>query len=149
VWKGFCLTIPASVKSIGSGAFASCTGLISISIPASVTSIGEAVFNGCAVLTSITVDTKNKNYSSVEGVLFNKKRTVLVSYPAGIKGNYTIPAGVTSIGNSTFRGCTGLTSITIPASVKSIGWGAFSGCQLPRAVRADIIKRFGEEPEWG
>ena len=39
-----------------------------------------------------------------------------------------IPAGVTSIGDSVFEGCSGLTSIEIPAGVTSIGDSAFSGC---------------------
>ena len=40
----------------------------------------------------------------------------------------TIPSTVTSIGNSAFKGCTGLTSVTIPSSVTSIGNSAFEGC---------------------
>ena len=40
----------------------------------------------------------------------------------------TIPSGVTSIGNQTFHGCSGLTSLTIPSSVTSIGECVFSGC---------------------
>ena len=38
--------------------------------------------------------------------------------------------GLTSIGNSAFSYCSGLTSITIPNSVTSIGDGAFNGCGL-------------------
>jgi hypothetical protein len=42
--------------------------------------------------------------------------------------NVTIPNGVTSIGASTFYGCTGLTNVTTPSSVTSIGSSAFRGC---------------------
>ena len=40
----------------------------------------------------------------------------------------TIPSGVTSIGEQTFEGCSGLISLTIPSSVTSIGRAAFEGC---------------------
>ena len=40
----------------------------------------------------------------------------------------TIPNSVTSIGQSAFSGCSGLTSVTIPNSVTSIGYAAFSSC---------------------
>ena len=49
------------------------------------------------------------------------------SYKANIK-TITIVEGVTTIGNSAFEGCSGLTSITIPESVNRIGISAFSGC---------------------
>ena len=40
----------------------------------------------------------------------------------------TIPNSVTSIGESAFFACSGLTSITIPNSVTSIEWNSFGGC---------------------
>ena len=43
-------------------------------------------------------------------------------------GNITLPAGVTSIGESAFMNCTSLVSISLPSSLKSIGFGAFYGC---------------------
>jgi hypothetical protein len=39
-----------------------------------------------------------------------------------------IPEGVTSIGDSAFRNCTGLTQIVIPEGLTSIGDVAFAGC---------------------
>ena len=47
--------IPNTVTSIGSSAFAYCSGLTNITIPPSVTSIGESAFWGCSDLTSITI----------------------------------------------------------------------------------------------
>ena len=123
------LVIPNSVTSIDDYAFSGCTSLTSITIPDNVTSIGDYVFLGCTSLTAINVATDNKNYVSVNGVLYNKERTTIICYPAGKKDkNYTIIDGVTSIDWEAFSGCTNLTSITIPNSVTEIGYDAFSGC---------------------
>ena len=120
--------IPNSVTSIRAYAFQGCTSLTSVTIPNSVTSIGNYAFSSCTSLTAITVDTGNANYSSDQGVLYNKEKTSLVAYPAGKSGAFTIPNSVTSIGHGAFRECASLTSVTIPDSVTSIGDGAFENC---------------------
>ena len=121
------IIIPDSVTSIGDHAFHNCSGLTSITIPDSVTSIGDHAFYNC--LTSITVSENNKYFSSLNGVLFNKDKTELITYPIGNeRTEYTIPDSVTSIGNFIFYNCSSLTSITIPDSVTSIGNFAFYNC---------------------
>ena len=95
----------------------------------SVTSIGFDTFSGCTSLSTINVATGNKNYVSVNGVLYNKDKTAIIRYPAGKKDkNYKIPDGVMSIDSKAFANNTTLTSVTIPNSVTSIGRGAFVGC---------------------
>jgi len=123
------VTIPSNVTVIGMTAFFGKSNITNISIPASVDSVSSLAFQGCSNLTSITVNTQNKFFSSVDGVLFNKDITALVIYPAGKRERtYTIPEGITSIGANAFEGCTSLTSITIPTSVTSIGTRAFGSC---------------------
>jgi predicted lipoprotein with Yx(FWY)xxD motif len=122
------VTIPNSVTSIGELAFGRCSSLASVTIPASVTSIGQQAFGVCSSLTAINVDAANTAYSSQDGVLYNKAKTTLYTYPTGKTGAFTIPAGVTSIGEVAFYGCTSLASVTIPAGVTSIGERAFQSC---------------------
>ena len=123
------INIPEGVTNIGSRVFCGCSSLTSIEIPSSVTSIGDGAFSECSSLTSISVDENNKNYSSENGVLFNKEKTSLICYPTGKKDTtYKIPSRVTSIGDCAFEGCSSLTSIEIPEGVTSIGSYAFSGC---------------------
>ena len=123
------IIIPDSVTSIGDHAFYNCSSLTSITIPDSVTSIGDHAFYNCSSLTNITVSENNKYFSSLNGVLFNKDKTELITYPIGNeRTEYTIPDSVTSIGNFIFYNCSSLTSITIPDSVTSIGNFAFYNC---------------------
>jgi len=70
----------------------------------------------------------NLHYCSENGVLFDITKKRLIQCPCGIKGNYVIPDGVTTIEDGAFLVCAGLTSVTIPNSVTSIGGGAFAGC---------------------
>jgi uncharacterized repeat protein (TIGR02543 family) len=121
------ITIPATVISIGAYAFSYATALTSINIPASVTDIGIIAFANACSLTSITVDSGNQNYTSANGVLFNKAATTLIQYPLSKSDpSYSIPATVTSIGEQAFAyPAAFLTSIAIPASVTSIEDAAF------------------------
>ena len=122
------IDIPNSVTSIGYSAFQDSSGLTSIDIPNSVTSIGWYAFSGCTGLTSakigsslkilspgwllstvfddckalmsISVSEDNENYSSIDGVLYNKDASELLIYPEGRSSE---------------------TSISLPATLKSIG----------------------------
>ena len=123
-----------SVTSIGENAFAYCRSLTSITIPESVTSIGSWAFDDCNSLTSIDVASNNNNYTSIDGVLFSKDKTILIRCPEGKATSYTIPDGVTEIGEGAFWACRDFTSITIPESVTEIGDVAFVNCRSLRSV---------------
>ncbi len=141
------IVIPSLVTSIEDGAFSYCNGLTSVAIPSSVNSIGHKAFLGCSGF--VTVDANNPNYSSKDGVLFNKNQTILIQCPISKTGSYSIPSSVTSIGDFAFWTCRDLTSITIPSSVTSIGDGTFGGCSgltsviIPSSVTSIGAEAFG------
>ena len=153
--KNSIIPTDGSVTSIGSGAFAGCTGLMSITIPDSVTSIGERAFYDCDRLievynkSSLKITAGNydngcvafyaKNvYTTEDGsklstdengyvIYTDGDEKILVAY-LGTETDLMLPAYITQIYKYAFSGCSGLTSIVIPNSVTSIGDYAFAYC---------------------
>ena len=126
---GSSFTVPNSVTTITSSAFNDCKNLASITIPAGVTMISYGAFSGCAGLTVINVAAGNSEYTSENGILYSKDKTILHTYPGGKTAvSFSIPATVDGIGEMAFSFCANLTSVTIPDSVINISEGVFEGC---------------------
>ena len=140
------VTIPDSVTSIGDCAFSLCDSLTSITIPDSVEQIGTNPFTVCSALKSISVSPEHPYFATIDGVLFRKADKALISYPAGISSStYTIPQGITAIGDSAFYYCDSLTSVSIPDSVTSIGDNAFYFCEsLTSVTIPDSVTAIGD-----
>ncbi len=85
--------------------------ITSVYIPATVTSLAwdpdlsesNMVFPYCVNLKSITVDPDNPNFCSVDGVLYNKKKTYLIDYPPSKEGRvFHVPDSVLYISCAAF-----------------------------------------------
>jgi hypothetical protein len=133
------VTIPDSVTRINGSAFFNCTSLTGVTISSNVTSIAMTAFNRCTSMSAITVDALNPSFSSADGVLFNKSQTMLITYPRGKAGGYTIPDSVTSIGAQAFAFCINLTGVTIGSNVTSIGNAVFFNCTNLTAFMVDVL----------
>ena len=122
------IILPSTLTSIGESAFFGCSSLTSITIPDSVTSIGSGAFSGCSGLTSIVVDDNNPNYSSQDGILYNKGKTEIVAVPEDINGEIVLPDTLITIRGGSFFNRLHLTSVVIPNSVNEIEDYAFNLC---------------------
>ena len=117
-----------TIRSIVKYAFSCCEGITSIHIPDTVTSIDGSAFSDCPDLESIVVDDDNPNYTSRDGVLFDKDVTFMIKFPEGKKGDYVIPKGVIALGEFAFSRGPGLTSVTFPDSITSLEDCTFAWC---------------------
>ena len=124
------VNIGDNVKIIPSYAFSGCAWLTSVTIGKGVTSIGSSAFRDCSNLQNIYITDIAAwcNISGLGNLMYfgasNKKLYINNELATSI----TIPDSVTSIGDSAFERCTGLTSVTIGNGVTSIGIYAFRGC---------------------
>lgn len=120
--------VPSQVTTIGSGAFGYCQNLVHLTIPKGVAGVSLVAFFDCPQLQSIDVDPGNTNFSSDQGVLFNKSGNGLIQFPTGKPvSSYAIPTPVSSIGIGAFA-FSSLTNVEFPETLKSVDGSAFNSC---------------------
>ncbi len=91
------------VMSIEDKAFFENPNIIAVQIPSTIMSIGKMAFGGCSALVYVSVDTKNKVYTDINGVLFSKDKTRLILFPsANQTTELSISATVTEIADMAF-----------------------------------------------
>lgn len=143
--------IPEGTESVLQNAFHNCYQLKTVKIPASVTKLGQSPFRDCSHIESITVAEGNPNYSSADGILYNKDKTELIQYNGGRNvESFTIPDGVKTLAYYSFGADSVLTEVTIPASVETIYNTAF--CASPKLAKVNIgksVKLIGKQAFMG
>jgi len=136
------IAVPEGVTSIEANAFSGCEALKEITLPSTLTNLDAAAISYCPALNA--VNTNGGSFRSVDGVLFSGDMKTLICFPANRAGSYTVPAGVTAIGDNAFMGCKNLTDITLPEGLASIGDQAFHSCSaLKSIVMPDSVTSLG------
>ena len=145
------IVIGNAVTKLGRCAFSDMWNLRTmVTIPASVTSITAPAFWYCTNFTGVEVSMDNPNFSSLDGVLYNKAKTALLQYPIAKRGSFTIPSTVQTIGAYAFAYAFNSTeTLTIPNSVTKLENYAFRSTRvetldLPRSINSVTVYTFLE-----
>lgn len=98
------IELPSGLTAIGKEAFRGCTLIASVYIPSKVSNIGDSAFFDCSgSVASVEVSADNANYSSVDGMLFDKGKTKLIQ--GCNAGEVKIPSTVTAFKEWAFYEC--------------------------------------------
>lgn len=120
------ITLPSTITSIGSAVFKYLRNITTMTIPKNVEKIEPYPFLGCSSLTTIIVNSLNKYYCAVNGILYNKDKTEIIAYPAGKKEKtYNGISTLKRVYNHTFYEVKNIEKIVLPKSINYIGEGAF------------------------
>ncbi len=147
------LTFSEGITAIDSEAIVFCSALTAINYPASMTLVDSNVNSGvsllplyCPNVATVTVSSDNPTAKVVNGVLFSKDGSYLLYYPPAKTGmKYTVPNGVTVIGNDAFADNPYLKNVVMPDSVTVLGYWAFSGCtNLASVTLSNHLESIGQ-----
>lgn len=150
--------LPASLKSIGYGAFEKCELLKELVIPEGVTKIENGIINNCTNIKKISlpstlntvsrlIDMENSYDLKLEEIVLNDGIKTIGNYAFWNLKNLkkiTIPDSVTSIDQYAFENCTSLSNFSLPDSITEIGGEAFSNCtSLDKIVLPNKLTSLG------
>ena len=107
--------IPNTVTAISKSALSSCASLETVTIPPSVINIEKTVFTDCNSLKNINADAENEYYTSIDGILYDKNKTVLMAVPKkSAAAKLDLPDTVETIGEDAASKCEALTEVIFP-----------------------------------
>ena len=129
------ITLPTSLKTLGTYVFQNCKQLKQIDLPNDIVSIGGSAFAGSSI-ESLKIPYAIKVIPSSLCLGCDKLIEVEIATDLTEIGEYafygcsslssiTLPTTLTSIGSNAFSGCTNLTDVILPTNLSSIGNGAF------------------------
>ena len=115
-----------NVKKISEGAFYSVRNLRNVELGASVETIEDGAISATPDLSRFTVDSSNPNYmADAEGVIYTKNQQELVLYPAGREGEYTTLSTTTKVRKRAFYYAQKVTKVNFNSALENIDNDAF------------------------
>ena len=110
------ITIPKTITTVATYAFAYCYALTGVVIPNSVTTLGNYTCSSCRALVRVSFP---YNVTDIGNNVF---------YACYKLKSFTIPNKVTTIGTNLSSSCSNLVDLQFPSSITSLGSNAFQSC---------------------
>ena len=120
------VSLPATIDGFVIGTFNDCTSLVRVDFHSAVNSISALFFTGCTSMQEVNVMNPNGQAESADGVLYDRGMGILVYFPAGKTGTFTVPDTVQNILNYSFAG-TAISEVVLGDGVTMVGDYAFHG----------------------
>lgn len=102
-----------------------CNRIGKFTIPKTVQAIDEYAFNSCRDVSCFEVESGNRCFCDLDGVIYDVSHNLLVRAPRGKSGFYKVREGVVGVSACAFYGCRKVTCIDFPGTLKVIGNKAF------------------------
>ena len=164
------VTIPAqvttggityAVTAVGDNAFRNCSGLTAITLGENIATVGNRAFMACSALQQVTItpavtslgDYAFADCKAMQKLILNNDAPLEVGNGTFMRcialntvnwlscDNLEGRGGITSLGTSSFAGCTSLSTIMLPGNLTRLGNSIFDGC-----TNLVTIKMMNETP---
>ena len=121
--------LPSSIKTVGTDAFAGCSGLLKSAYPETLSNpfpYGDAIrFPVSCVLQ--------------DGIIYDSQKTKIYFVSVKTKGEFSVPSTVKAISDKAFINCNDLNTISIGNSITDIGASAFDKCNGLKSVKINNL----------
>ncbi len=137
---------PQTLQTISERAFMHSKSLVSLDIPSSLREIGDDAFRGCYELTKINIAADNPNFTVKDGILYNKRMSILYLCPSAKNiQDFYVPEGVITISPGAFHYQNNLQTVILPSTVTTVGDNAFNGCKKLKSISlSENLKKIGK-----
>lgn len=165
------VVFPGNIVRLGEGVFFRCTNISQVTLGSDWTSVNLKMFRWSKQLTtiaipakvislqnlkslsklqSIEIDVNNTNFTSIDGILYNKDKSTLLGCPRGYSGKINIPEGTSSIRWGALIDCPNISVVDLPTSLSALSFREFSRMKhltqiIMRSEKPILTACFGEQ----
>ena len=139
------IVLPKNLRVLEKFTFQNCTSLKEVTVQEGTGRISIDAFFRCTSLEKFMVSEGNERLCSINDILYNKKKTILLNVPQKHKeSEVTVIDGTRKIDRYAFSGCKCIHKVILPDSLEEISDAAFSGSSIKKIVFPQALYTIGK-----